>query len=1006
MLKTTYKCDSCGREFDADEYFKYSAKCPDCKTVLQMNTGYHAAAPKNKNDMEAAPMNFKNNSETTSNAADVKVNESQRKNTLNEKFGDYFDSSKINTEQKIANQTPLDDIVSYDENKKREVVIAEILLPSKNVINALDVSQIMSTMPSDISFEYFVKGADRHMLIRGQRAAISYITGIIATNYPAATVQILEDDPTVITKSEGLKKFNTVTHYKFIKEDYFPLRYFDNYEKNDPVMSILAGLHGLNEDESILIQFKLVGREKPEWVNNIQYRIKAESQKGFITNSDMQKLSNETSVYVSNPVSMAPNLKRAVVNILLIVFVPFILIFGLLKMFLPMFLCLGFSIVLFLLRGTFTTLEDDSWNSSDLDIIADKVNGQELFNKMAITTVTSAKTESASFDLAARINLTMNQYSISGGNSLTPKETRIVPYYQPVEYNDDPSNTTMYFSNMELASVWHIPFIKDNLAPGLIAVRGVEMRLPEMADVAGFYKIGEFQQPGGRKIPVNLNKKMLKHNMFLIGKPGTGKTTMMEHLAAASFRDGGEDAAIIVIDPHGDMFKRLTGMIPKERIEDVVLLDFGDPDYVVSYNPLDVKTNKHTVDEATHIIVDIGKSLWSTSWGPRMQIPLQRTVTAIAAHNANSGQAYMDGLSMLGPFLTTSDKNRANYINEIEDEHYRKMLTRYFSLDFKNYNANMREQIIMPVLSKSYRFEESPALEFFSPAETKFDPGDIIRNKKILLVNTRMSKFGSELSNFLGSLIINVILREISRQGETDNSDRVPVLLIIDEFQTFTGVPWQELLAQLRKWGGRTVLGTQSFASMISEDSKQLPEIIMSGVYSIVTFTVNGEDAEYLSKNEFSAKYGGPSQNTLISLAPHTCYARFLREDNVLSRPFFFNSTKPFEIDEEVQKAVFANRAKYSLSKAEAVAGAVQYMSRMESVMSLQEGNTHDAGNGDKSTVTAPETNQLPENSTPVESQEVKKDKDKDASVETEIKDEPEVTNNDFSNISIDVGEI
>ena len=69
-----------------------------------------------------------------------------------------------------------------------------------------------------------------------------------------------------------------------------------------------------------------------------------------------------------------------------------------------------------------------------------------------------------------------------------------------------------------------------------------------------------------------------------------------------------------------------------QRIKDVVLLDFGDPDYVVPYNPLDVQTSGLTPEKATQMIVDIGKSLWTTSWGPRMQIPIQRSVLSIAAH--------------------------------------------------------------------------------------------------------------------------------------------------------------------------------------------------------------------------------------------------------------------------------------------------------------------------------------------------------------------------------------
>ncbi len=271
-------------------------------------------------------------------------------------------------------------------------------------------------------------------------------------------------------------------------------------------------------------------------------------------------------------------------------------------------------------------------------------------------------------------------------------------------------------------------------------------------------------------------------------------------------------------------------------------------------------------------------------------------------------------------------------------------LLTYFIYDFNGYNDYLREQIILPVLSKSYRFEESPMLEYFSAPRSVLNPKDIIENRKVLLVNTRMSELGSDLSDFIGSFIISVILREISRQGENDPSARIPVELLIDEFQTYSGVPWQEFLAQLRKLGGRTVLGTQSFASMMTENSRNLPGIIMSGVYSIFSFTVNGEDADYLSRNELSEKFGGPSRDTLISLDPYTCYARIMRRDGKLSRPFFFRTSAPVVPDSDIRQNVLDRRDDYARKKSEAVSEALRYLDRVVKYGFYSSGKMSSAG--------------------------------------------------------------
>jgi hypothetical protein len=156
-------------------------------------------------------------------------------------------------------------------------------------------------------------------------------------------------------------------------------------------------------------------------------------------------------------------------------------------------------------------------------------------------------------------------------------------------------------------------------------------------------------------------------------------------------------------------------------------------------------------------------------------------------------------------------------------------------------------------------------------------------------------------------------LREIARQGDANEADRIPVMLIIDEFQTFTGVPWQELLAQMRKYGGRVVIGTQSLASLRENGNGQLPGIITSGVHSLFAFLVNGEDADYLTRYEFGRDKGGPGAETLTNLEPYRAYARIVREDGTVAAPFYFETAPPPEFDARLAEEVRAMRARYSI---------------------------------------------------------------------------------------------
>jgi hypothetical protein len=50
---------------------------------------------------------------------------------------------------------------------------------------------------------------------------------------------------------------------------------------------------------------------------------------------------------------------------------------------------------------------------------------------------------------------------------------------------------------------------------------------------------------------------------------------------------------ICVIDPHGDLFKDILGKIPKNRLNDVVILDPRDIESPVGFNPLEYKDPEH-----------------------------------------------------------------------------------------------------------------------------------------------------------------------------------------------------------------------------------------------------------------------------------------------------------------------------------------------------------------------------------------------------------------------------
>src|SRR5437868_6916474 len=72
-------------------------------------------------------------------------------------------------------------------------------------------------------------------------------------------------------------------------------------------------------------------------------------------------------------------------------------------------------------------------------------------------------------------------------------------------------------------------------------------------------------------------------HVYVIGKTGTGKSTLLETMALQDVRRG---AGLALIDPHGDLVERLSNQIPDWRQRDVVYLNASDPLQPIGYNPL------------------------------------------------------------------------------------------------------------------------------------------------------------------------------------------------------------------------------------------------------------------------------------------------------------------------------------------------------------------------------------------------------------------------------------
>jgi hypothetical protein len=73
-------------------------------------------------------------------------------------------------------------------------------------------------------------------------------------------------------------------------------------------------------------------------------------------------------------------------------------------------------------------------------------------------------------------------------------------------------------------------------------------------------------------------------HLWMLGKTGTGKSTLLTRLMAADLQ---ANRGLMVIDPHGDLVETILDLVPPHRVVDTIYVNPADPAYPFALNPID-----------------------------------------------------------------------------------------------------------------------------------------------------------------------------------------------------------------------------------------------------------------------------------------------------------------------------------------------------------------------------------------------------------------------------------
>ena len=394
------------------------------------------------------------------------------------------------------------------------------------------------------------------------------------------------------------------------------------------------------------------------------------------------------------------------------------------------------------------------------------------------------------------------------------------------------------------------------------------------------------------QVPFGIRRADLRSHLYMVGKTGTGKTTLIKHIVSQAIAQG---IGVGVLDPHGALIDELLEeAIPASKIPDAILFAPGDREWPVSLNLL------HCADTPSKVasgLVGAFEGLFGYSWGPRLEWILFCSIATLASAKNTS----LLGLQR----LLVDPHYRARLLRQVHDP----IVLHFWHTEFDAWSERYRTEVIESIQNKVGQLFASPELRnVLSQVTGRIDMRAIMDTPgSIFLANLSKGAVGDDKAHLIGSFIVSLCRIAAMQREDTPEEKRRDFLLIADEFQNFVTSSFAAALSEVRKYRLCLLLSHQ-YQKQIREDIR---DAVFGNVGSIISFRVGHDTAEML-ESELAPDV---SATQLVNLGRHEIYAR-IQEDGLPGVPFAGRTVRPAPYRYAQRDAIIAaSRDRYAVPR-------------------------------------------------------------------------------------------
>ena len=368
-----------------------------------------------------------------------------------------------------------------------------------------------------------------------------------------------------------------------------------------------------------------------------------------------------------------------------------------------------------------------------------------------------------------------------------------------------------------------------------------------------------------------------RRHIYVVGKTGTGKSTLLENMIIDDIRAG---EGVAFLDPHGELAEKLLDFIPEERLEDTIYINPHDLFYPIAFNPLEQVDPEHRHLVASSIM-GVFKKIWIDAWSARMQYILNNALLALLEY---------PGTTLLHIMKMLNDRNyRARIVQHLKDP----VVKNFWVNEFARYSQQFEVEATAAIQNKVGQFITNPLIRnILGQSKSSVDLRKVMDEGKILIINLSKGLIGEDNSSLLGALMITKLQLAAMSRVNVPEEGRRDFHLYVDEFQNFATESFVNILSEARKYHLTLTVANQ-YLEQLDEKGEgggraAVRAAIFGNVGTIIIFRVGAEDAEFLEK-EFEPEFMGQD---MVNLSKYTIYIKMMI-DGLTSRPFSAQTLPP-----------------------------------------------------------------------------------------------------------------